>query len=118
MDPIGFGMEAFDPIGRFRTEDRYGNIIDATGTLPGGTAFDGVAELSGILHEDERYTTCVTEKVLTFALGRSLEGEDRCFVEQIVEAVSEVDTPLRGIIQEIAINEVFRSTGGREEVSR
>jgi len=118
MDPIGFGMENFDPIGRFRTEDRDDNPIDSTGTLPDGTDFAGVSELSGILHQDERYTTCVTEKVLTFALGRSLQAEDRCFVEQIVQASNEVDAPLREIILQVAINEVFRSAGGREEVGR
>jgi hypothetical protein len=122
MDPIGFGMENFDPVGRFRTEDRGGNPIDSSGTLPDGTDFDGVAELSSILHEDERYVTCVTEKVMTFALGRSLEEADRCFVEQVVQAASEVDAPLREIILQVAINEVFRSAGGERasesEVSR
>ncbi len=117
MDPIGFGMEAFDPIGRYRTEDSSGNPIDSSGTLPDGTDFDGVSELSTILHEDERYISCVTEKVLTFALGRSLEPADRCFVEQIVEAASEVDAPLREIILQVAVNEVFRSAGGEREVS-
>lgn len=115
MDPIGFGMENFDPIGRFRTEDRDGNPIDSSGVLPDETSFVGVAELSGILHQDERYTTCVTEKVLTFALGRSLGNEDRCFVEEIVGQAQVRDTSLREIVTQVVLNEVFRSAGGREE---
>ena len=119
IDPIGFGMENFDPIGRFRTEDRDGNVIDPSGTLPDGSSFEGVAELSSILHEDERYTTCVTNKVMTFALGRSLTPRDRCFVEEIAAAAADTGTSLREVIVQVALNEVFRSAGGREsEVSR
>ncbi|MBI3049708.1 MAG: DUF1592 domain-containing protein [Acidobacteria bacterium] len=84
MDPAGLSMENFDAIGRWRTRTEAGTPVDATGGLPGGTTFDGVAGLrKAILSRPELFATTVTEKLLTYALGRGLEYYDAPAVRAI-----------------------------------
>ncbi len=85
MDPLGFGMENFDPIGRWRTRDASSSVIDASGVLPDGTKFNGMAELRQVLvRQPEQFVTTLTEKLLTYALGRGLEYYDAPAVRSIV----------------------------------
>ncbi len=83
MDAIGFGLENYNAIGGWRTAD--GNFpIDATGELPGGTRFDGPAGLTALLYaQQDQFARNLTEKVLTYALGRGLESYDEPAVEEI-----------------------------------
>ena len=84
IDPIGFGLENFDPIGRWRTEDA-GKPVDAKGELPDGTTFDGVAGLRAtLLRQPEVFVKAVTEKLMIYALGRGLEAYDAPAVRAIV----------------------------------
>jgi hypothetical protein len=87
MDPLGFGLENYDAIGRWRTTD--GKFpIDASGVLPNGKSFTGAAELKAILKADsETFVRALSEKMLTYALGRGLESYDRPAVEKIVKDV-------------------------------
>src|SRR5262249_2063267 len=88
MDPIGFAFENFDAIGAWRVADgRF--PINASGTLPGGKTFDGPQELVALLKTGRRqlFCRCLSEKMLTYALGRGLESFDRCAVDQIVQAL-------------------------------
>ena len=84
MDPLGYALENFDAVGAWR--DRDGEApIDATGTLPDGRLFRGVAELRALLTErPERFARCLTEKLLVYALGRGLTPADRPAVNRIV----------------------------------
>src|SRR5436190_13468799 len=84
MDPIGFSLENFDPIGRWRTlED--GLPIDANGGLPDGSKFAGVAGLEeGLLKRPDIFVNTMTEKLLTFSLGRGVESYDAPAVRKIV----------------------------------
>ena len=77
MDPIGFALENYDAIGRWRAKDA-GSAIDATGKLPGGTAFEGPAGSNKLWRSNYRddFVGAVTEKLLTTALGRGLEYYD------------------------------------------
>jgi hypothetical protein len=86
MDPLGFALENFDAIGRWRTTSGAGNTpIDSSGVLPDGTKFNGPAELRKILLERrEDIATTATEKLLTFALGRGVEYYDKPAVRAIV----------------------------------
>jgi hypothetical protein len=69
MDPIGFGLENYDAIGAYRTLD--GNVqVDASGTLPDGSAFKSPKELAAIVAEDERFPACVAQMLYSYALGR------------------------------------------------
>jgi hypothetical protein len=85
MDPAGLSMENFDAIGRWRTRTEAGTPVDASGGLPGGTSFQGVAGLrKAILSRPELFATTVTEKLLTYGLGRGLEYYDAPAVRAIV----------------------------------
>ena len=85
MDPIGFGLENFDAIGRWRTQDGK-FAIDASGSLPDGKHFNGPDELKNILLENRSaFAKCIAEKMLIYALGRGLEPYDRPAVKAIVD---------------------------------
>jgi hypothetical protein len=84
LDPLGFGLENFDAIGKWRDRDGSG-VIDAAGTLPDGRAFNGPGELAAAIAErPSEFARCLTEKLLTYALGRSLGRGDREAVARIV----------------------------------
>lgn len=85
MDPLGFAMENFDAVGKWRQEEG-GAPIDAAGELPDGRQLSGPAELRDILLADfDRVRRALAEQILTFALGRGLEYYDQCTVERVVE---------------------------------
>lgn len=84
MDPVGFALENFDAVGRWRTLEE-GKPVDATGGLPDGSRFVGVAGLEeGLRRRPETFVNTLTEKLLTFALGRGLEHYDAPAVREIV----------------------------------
>jgi hypothetical protein len=84
MDPLGFALENFDATGRWRDVDG-GSPVDASGTLPDGTAFKTPATFrSALLQTSDAFVTTVTEKLLTYALGRGVEYYDKPAVRRIV----------------------------------
>jgi hypothetical protein len=84
MDPVGFALENFDAVGRWRAIEE-GRPIDSTGGLPDGSRFDGVTGLErALLKRPELFVSTLTEKLLTFALGRGLESYDAPAVRKIV----------------------------------
>jgi hypothetical protein len=108
MDPLGFGLENFDAIGAWRDKDgRF--PIDASGVLPGGPSFAGPKELRAILkarHAD--FARCLTEKVLTFALGRGLDYYDKCAVDKIVAALADNDYKFSTLVLGIVSSDPFQ----------
>lgn len=89
MDPLGFGLENFDALGRWRTEDQ-GQAIDATGKLPSGDTFNGPEELKQIvLKRSADFDRHLTRKLLGFALGRSLNKFDDCVINDCMKALAE-----------------------------
>ena len=90
MDPPGFALEQFDAAGRFRTRSAAGTPIDASGELPDGTRFDGAAGLrEALAGRPERFVGTLTEKLLTYALGRGLEHYDAPAVRAVTRAAAE-----------------------------
>ena len=86
IDPAGFALENFDATGKWRTVDESFNPIDASGALPDGRKFEGVAELRAALAaRPERFVNTLTEKLLTYALGRGLEHYDMPTVRKILK---------------------------------
>ena len=84
MDPLGFALENFDAIGRWRVADEGQTAIDASGSLPDGTSFQGPAGLrQALTTRQDQFVTTVTEKLLTYALGRGLEYYDAPTVRKI-----------------------------------
>jgi cytochrome c551/c552 len=85
IDPLGFALENFDVIGGWRSKDELGEPVDAKGSLMSGFEFEGLAGLrSVLLAQPEQFPRTVTEKLLTYALGRRLEYYDQPAVRQIV----------------------------------
>jgi hypothetical protein len=85
IDPAGFALENFDAIGRWRTVDESFNAIDASGALPDGSKFDGVKELRvALTKHPERFAHTVTEKLMTYALGRGVEHYDMPAIRKIL----------------------------------
>ena len=85
IDPPGFALEQFDGLGAWRTTDEFGNPIDATATMPDGRTVAGMAGLRALLLErPERFAGTVTEKLLSYALGRGLEHADKPTVRAVV----------------------------------
>ncbi len=86
IDPLGFALENFDAIGGWRTVDELGNPIDALGSWPGGQELHGFSDLRAMLVDPpERFVGTVTEKLMSYALGRRLEYYDRPAVRRIVQ---------------------------------
>jgi hypothetical protein len=91
MDPLGFALENFDAIGRWRSTDA-GAPIDASGIFPNGTRFTGPVELRRVLlAEREPFVTTLTEKLLTYALGRGLEPYDMPAVRSVLRSAAAQD---------------------------
>ena len=89
MDPLGLALEPFDAIGRWRTANETRVPMDLTGVLPDGTVFDGPAGLkAALLAHPERFVTTVTEKLLTYAVGRGVEHYDAPAVRAITRAAA------------------------------
>ena len=85
IDPVGFALENFDAVGRWRDHEGDNGPIDVSGGLPGVGEFDGVAGLeAALLSRPELFAGTVTEKLLTFALGRGVEHYDAPAVRKIV----------------------------------
>lgn len=106
MDPIGFGLENFDVLGRWRTEDAGGKPIDNRGELPDGTVFEGPEQLKEVLFKQKHLLIRnLTAKLLGYALGRGLTLEEQCTVDQIVQDVEKNDysahTLLTGVVRSI-----------------
>ena len=115
IDPIGFGLENYDWLGRWRDVDEGGEAVDATGTLPSGESFDGPAGLRGVLlAKQDQFLRQVTRKVLGYALGRSLLDRDECTVETILGNLKDAGYGTRSLVREIALSVPFRYTQNSE----
>jgi mono/diheme cytochrome c family protein len=98
MDPIGFSMENFDAVGRWRDRDGA-NAIDASGVLPNGSKFEGVSGLKKILLADkDQFVTTVAEKLLMYALGRNLQYYDQPSVRAIVRGAASSNYTLTSLV--------------------
>jgi hypothetical protein len=98
IDPVGFALEQFDAVGRFRALEE-GQPVDAAGGLPDGSEFDGVAGLEeALLHRPELFVRTLTEKLFTFALGRAPEDFDAPAIRKIVRAARADDYRFSSLI--------------------
>lgn len=112
MDPLGFGLENFDPIGRWRT-DQAGLPIDAAGELPSGQKFSGPAELKQvILAQKDQFARNLSRKLLGYALGRSLTQYDECVVDKCLAALQQNEYKPSALFTEIALSYPFRHRFG------
>jgi len=112
IDPLGFALENYDVLGRWRTEDS-GAPVDAKGELTDGTKFDGPVELkAALLNRKDVFIRNLTVKMLGYALGRGLRLEDSCTVDQIVARLKDNDYKARTLVEEIVLSVPFRYQAG------
>jgi hypothetical protein len=115
MDPIGFALENFDAIGRWRDEDS-GVPIDASGKLPDGSQFNGPQELSELMATkyEEDFVSTAVEKLLTYALGRGLEHYDRPVIRAIMRETADNDYRMGDLIAKVVESTPFQMRRNRE----
>jgi len=110
MDPIGFGMENFDAVGKWRTKDGQ-FTLDTTGVLPDGRSFSGPMELKQILLKDKaKFARAMAEKLLTYGLGRGVEGADKCSVDAIVQSSATSGYRFEDLVTQVVESDPFRKT--------
>ena len=118
LDPVGFGLEVFDAIGRYRATEA-GRPVDSTGRLPSGTEFSGAAELKRVLAIERRddFIRNLSERMLSFALGRRLELYDQPALDKITAAVEADGHGAATLIKQVALSFPFQyqNNRGREE---
>ena len=108
MDPLGFGLENFDGIGRWRDVDN-GQPIDNAGKLPSGDSFSGPSELKSVLMKRSgEFQQHFVRKLLGFALGRELNKFDQCIMEACLKKLSENELKSQILIEEIALSYPFQ----------
>lgn len=108
IDPLGFSLENFDPIGRWRTKDVNGKPIDSAATLPGDIQFSTPHELKTlIMAAKEKFARNMTRKLIAYATGRSLEYYDEAIVSKIVSDTEKGGYQLQDIILQITLSRPF-----------
>lgn len=108
LDPIGFGLENFDAIGRWRNRDDTGGAIEAAGELPGGKRFSAPKDLKAIIAaRPKELARNFTEKFLAYSLCRQLEGYDEIVVDHLMETAAKDGYRLQTLITEIVTSYPF-----------
>lgn len=118
IDPLGFALENFDVIGGWRDYDEVGNRVDPNGNYPGGVEFDGFADLRDwMASRPDRFAHTLTEKLLTYALGRRVEYYDQPVVRRIVRDIAEQDYRWSALIVAIATSEPFLQSRAADDIA-
>ena len=120
MDPIGFAMENFDADGSWRTKQggEGGVALDTASVLWDGTKVDGPVELrQALLHYSPQFVRTVTEKLMTFALGRGVEDEDMPVVRSIVHNAEKQNNRFQAILMGIITSQPFQMRTKQAEES-
>ena len=110
MDPLGFSLENFDAIGAWRSKDvNAGTAIDASGKLVDGTTVNGPTDLrQALMRHPEQFAQTVTEKLMTYALGRSVEYYDMPTIRKIVRDAGKDNYRISSIVLGIAKSTPFQ----------
>ena len=110
IDPLGFALETYDPIGRWR--ERYDRKIkvDPSGELPNGEKFEDIRDLKRILMANkDQVTKALVEKLLSYACGRQMTATDRPDIDRIVES-TKTNAGMRDVIEQVVLSDAFRQT--------
>jgi len=108
MDPLGFALENFNAVGVWRTLDDVGDAVDAAGTLPDGTPFKGVAEFRAALMSSDLFVMTLTEKLLTYGLGRGVEHYDQPALRAIVRGAAAKDFRFSALVTGVVQSPPFQ----------
>jgi mono/diheme cytochrome c family protein len=109
IDPPGFALEKFNPVGQWRETMPDGSPIDTGGVLADGTKVDGpIALRNAILSRPEAFMTTLTERIMTYALGRGVEPSDMAVIRSIVKKTAQRDYALQSIITSVVESAPFQ----------
>ena len=110
IDPVGFGLEHFDAVGKWRDRDPEGREIDANGRIAGRLKFNGHAGMRALFAEElaDPFVRCVAEKMLTYALGRGLDHQDVCAVDEICRELAADGNRFQTLVRAIAHSVPFQ----------
>ena len=118
IDPLGFALESFDAVGKFRTT-QFGKTLDVSGQLNDGTKINGVAGLrQGLVRYSPQFVRTVTEKLLTYALGRGVEYYDMPVVRSIIRDAAPTNYRLSSLIVGIVKSKPFQMSVKAQESAR
>jgi hypothetical protein len=116
LDPIGFGLENFDAIGRWRNKDDRGGAIDASGELPGGKHFSSPKELKAIVAgRADDFSRNLVERLLAYALCRRLEGYDEIVVDGLMQDIAADGYRMQTLISSVVTSYPFTHRRMQEE---
>ena len=108
IDPLGFALENFDAIGRWRDQYGKGMPVNPAGKLPSGEAFASAGEFKNLMaQKHDQFTRCLTQKLLTYATGREQVPTDRPAIDSILREMKKDNQGLRDLIHLIVLSEVF-----------
>jgi hypothetical protein len=109
MDPLGLGLENYDAVGSYRTME--GTVpVDASGMLNDGTPFNGAKELATALVKDPRFTPCLTQKFMTYAIGRLMNQKDDVdWANYLAQQAQAASGSLGSVVRTVLTSEAFRS---------
>ena len=110
IDPYGFALENYDPVGLWRDTYEGGQAIDASGLLFSQRPFETIEEFkNGLLAEKDRFTRALAGHLLAYALGREVKAADHPALDRIVEATAADDYRLRSLLTQIVLSEPFQT---------
>ena len=120
MDPLGFALENFDAVGRWRDRDRFSAMpVDASGVLPSGEFINGPDDLrNALLARPKMFVQAFTEKLLAYALGRRIEAQDMPLVRSIVRQSEQEDYRFSALVINIISSDAFRMSVTPEKTAR
>jgi hypothetical protein len=109
LDPIGLGLEELDGVGAFRAQE-LGRALDSSGALPPqNVPFTGAAQLAALLQADPRFTSCLSRKLMAYALGRRFVDADAPFLDEAVSALRERGSSLDQLLELVVLSPAFRA---------
>jgi hypothetical protein len=117
MDAMGYALENYDPVGRWRTKDGKFDI-DPTSDLADGTKLSGPEDLRKlVLTRKKDFVRCLAEKMLTYATGRGLRPQDACHVDKIVKDTVKGGYKMRALIKAVVESDPFRKRSPKPTVN-
>ena len=116
MDPLGFALDNFDATGKWRDIDRFtGSPVDASGIMPNGSLVDGPKELrEALLARPELFARSLAQKLMTYALGRTVEAEDMPTVRHVVRDAADENYRFSALVMNIINSDLFRMNSASE----
>ena len=110
MDPLGFALDNFDATGKWRERDILtGTVVDASGVMPNGSLVNGPSDLrAALMARPNLFVQALTEKLMIYALGRSLEARDMPVLRSVVRAAAANDYHFSTLVMGIINSDLFR----------